>query len=79
LLIDRLELKGKSVADVGTGSGILALAAARAGAEQVVAVDINPYAVTATRENARRTAPATASSRSAHICSPPSRRDRSSM
>ena len=52
--IDGLELKGKSVADVGAGSGILALAAARAGAEQVVAVDINPYAVTATRENARR-------------------------
>ena len=50
---DGLELKGKSVADVGTGSGILALAAARAGAEHVVAVDINPYAATAARENAR--------------------------
>lgn len=51
--IDGLELKGKSVAEVGTGSGILALAAARAGAEQVVAVDINPFAATAARENAR--------------------------
>src|SRR3981189_3058031 len=34
-------LKGKQVADVGTGSGILALAAARAGAEIVAAMDIN--------------------------------------
>lgn len=51
--IDGLELKGKSVAEVGTGSGILALAAARAGAERVVAVDINPSAATAARENAR--------------------------
>ena len=47
--IDGLELKGKSVAEVGTGSGILALAAARAGAERVVAVDINPAADTAAR------------------------------
>ena len=50
--IDGLELTGRSVVEVGTGSGILTLAAARAGAEQVVAVDINPHAVAATRENA---------------------------
>ena len=50
--IDRLDLAGKSVAEVGTGSGILALAAARAGAERVLAVDINPNAASAARDNA---------------------------
>jgi len=40
------------VADVGTGSGILALAAARAGAASVVALDINPNAAKAAAENA---------------------------
>src|ERR1700690_4059122 len=47
-----IDLKGKHVADVGTGSGILALAAARAGAT-VVALDINPNAVNAAADNAR--------------------------
>ena len=51
--IDGLDLKGKSVADVGTGSGILALAAARAGAASVLAVDINPNAVLSAEENAQ--------------------------
>jgi release factor glutamine methyltransferase len=51
--IGRLDLSGKRVADVGTGSGILALAAARAGASQVTAIDINPNAALATAENAR--------------------------
>jgi release factor glutamine methyltransferase len=51
--IDRLDLNGKRVADVGTGSGILALAAARAGAANVTAVDINPNAALTASENAR--------------------------
>ncbi|MDC7789976.1 50S ribosomal protein L11 methyltransferase [Rhodoplanes sp. TEM] len=50
--IGTLDLDGLRVADVGTGSGILALAAARAGAAQVLAVDINPNAVRAAVENA---------------------------
>ena len=51
--IGGLDLRGKHVAEVGTGSGILALAAARAGAENVVAVDINPNAARAAADNAR--------------------------
>ena len=51
--IDGLDLTGKCVADVGTGSGILALAAARAGAASVLAVDINPNAVLSAEENAQ--------------------------
>ena len=50
--IGRQDWSGKRVADVGTGSGILALAAARAGATNVVAIDINPNAAGAARENA---------------------------
>jgi methylase of polypeptide subunit release factors len=50
--IGRLDLTGKHVADVGTGSGILALAAARAGAASVLAIDINPKAVQSVAENA---------------------------
>ncbi|MGA1315322.1 MAG: 50S ribosomal protein L11 methyltransferase [Rubrivivax sp.] len=42
-----------SVLDYGCGSGILAIAAALHGADQVVAVDIDAAAVTATRDNAR--------------------------
>ncbi|HEX9906111.1 MAG TPA: 50S ribosomal protein L11 methyltransferase [Propylenella sp.] len=51
--IDRLDLRDKCVAEVGTGSGVLALAAARAGARQVVAIDINPNAAFSAAENAR--------------------------
>ncbi|WP_423823383.1 50S ribosomal protein L11 methyltransferase [Salinisphaera sp. SPP-AMP-43] len=48
------DLTGKRVVDYGCGSGILAIAAARLGAAQVVAVDIDDQAVRATRENAVR-------------------------
>ena len=50
--VARLDLNGKRVADVGTGSGIIALAAARAGAASVVALDINPNAARAALDNA---------------------------
>ena len=51
--IGTLDLSGKRVADVGTGSGTLALAAARAGSTDVLALDINPNAVRATADNSR--------------------------
>jgi methylase of polypeptide subunit release factors len=51
--IGGLDLTGLRVADVGTGSGILALAAARAGAAHVTAIDINPNAVLTAADNAR--------------------------
>jgi release factor glutamine methyltransferase len=51
--IAQLDLTGKHVADLGTGTGVLALAAARAGAASVVATDINPNAARAAAENAR--------------------------
>jgi release factor glutamine methyltransferase len=50
--LGRLDLSGRHVVDIGTGSGILALAAARAGAASVLAIDINPRAVQSAAENA---------------------------
>lgn len=40
LILNKLDLKGKSVLDIGTGSGILSIASSIAGASEVVAVDI---------------------------------------
>ncbi len=51
---DRGEVAGARVLDVGCGSGILAIAAVRLGAEHVLGLDIDPIAVEATRANARR-------------------------
>lgn len=45
---------GSEVVDVGCGSGILGIAAARLGARTVTAVDIDPAAVTVTAANAAR-------------------------
>lgn len=45
---------GGRVLDVGTGSGILAIAAARLGATDVLGVDIDPMAVRVARENVEK-------------------------
>jgi ribosomal protein L11 methyltransferase len=49
-------LTGADVIDYGCGSGILAIAALRLGARHAVAMDIDPQALLATRENAERNA-----------------------
>jgi ribosomal protein L11 methyltransferase len=54
--LDGADLKGLRVLDFGCGSGILAIAAARLGAASVVAVDHDPQALEATRENAAKNA-----------------------
>ena len=55
LLEDRKILKGKAVLDMGTGTGILAIVAAKLGAAiPVHAVDIDPRCVRSARANARR-------------------------
>ena len=53
--LEELIKPGHLVLDVGTGSGILTIAAARLGAAHVTAVDIDGHAVRAARKNFRRT------------------------
>lgn len=52
-ILDHPEIvRGRAVADLGTGGGLAALAAAKAGARRVLALDSDPIALTATRLNA---------------------------
>lgn len=56
LIIGRLldmELEGKSMVDMGTGTGILAILAAMRGASPVVGIEIDPFAYTNALENIR--------------------------
>lgn len=46
-------VRGKRVLDFGSGSGVVAIAAARAGATEVVACDLDPLALNACRANAQ--------------------------
>jgi ribosomal protein L11 methyltransferase len=53
-VLDALPLAGRTLIDYGCGSGILGIAALKLGAARVVAVDLDPQALVATRENAVR-------------------------
>ena len=52
--LSRIDVAGKRVADVGTGSAILAIACAKRGAREVVAVDIDEVAIREARANVER-------------------------
>ena len=52
--LDGRDLRGRDVVDYGCGSGILAIAALKLGAAGARAVDLDPQALVATRENAER-------------------------
>jgi ribosomal protein L11 methyltransferase len=51
-ILDSLPVAGRSVIDYGCGSGILGIAALKLGAAHVWAVDLDPQALLATRDNA---------------------------
>ncbi|HEY4442713.1 MAG TPA: 50S ribosomal protein L11 methyltransferase [Steroidobacteraceae bacterium] len=53
-ILDSLPIGGRSVIDYGCGSGILGIAALKLGAAHVQAVDLDPQALLATRDNATR-------------------------
>ena len=53
-LLDRLVKGGERVLDIGTGSGILAIAALKLGAREADGVDIDPMCVRTAGENAQR-------------------------
>jgi ribosomal protein L11 methyltransferase len=52
--LDAQDMQDKTVLDYGCGSGILGIAAAKLGARSVTAIDIDPQALLATRNNAER-------------------------
>ena len=52
--LEGLDLSGKTVIDFGCGSGILAIAAIKLGAEKVIGIDIDPQAILASKDNAER-------------------------
>lgn len=53
-LLESVLKGGERVLDIGTGTGILAIAAAKLGASEVLAIDIDPIAVRCSNENIAR-------------------------
>jgi len=53
MLMSLIDTKDKVVLDIGTGSGILAIAASKLGAKKVYAFDIDPVAVEVAKENVK--------------------------
>ncbi|WP_297812173.1 50S ribosomal protein L11 methyltransferase [uncultured Finegoldia sp.] len=51
--LEEIDLKNKKVLDIGCGSGILSVVAAKLNAEEVFATDIDPLAIEATIENSK--------------------------
>jgi ribosomal protein L11 methyltransferase len=51
--LSEIEVRGARVADLGTGSGVLAMAAMLKGARQVLALDIDPEAIDSARASAK--------------------------
>ncbi len=66
--LDGLPLAGRSLLDYGCGSGVLAIAALKLGCRSATAIDIDPQALTATRQNAARNNVIGAPRRSARRC-----------
>lgn len=52
-MLEKIVRPGQQIIDVGTGSGVLAIAAAKLGAEHVLALDLDPVAVSSAQENVR--------------------------
>lgn len=53
-LIEKADCRGKSIADIGCGSGILSVGAGLLGASELILVDYDPVCVTSSLENLKR-------------------------